>query len=236
MLMLASAASLVSPVSTAAVNEPIILCSQVRKFYGLFEVIKSVDLTVKPGEVICIVGPSGSGKSTLLRLLNGLETIDGGHVRINQIELPGSRRDILQIRREVGMVFQNFNLFPHMTVRRNVALGPIRARGLSTADANQRAERLLGRVYIGEQADKYPGQLSGGQQQRVAIARALAMEPKIILFDEPTSALDPEMVQEVLDVMKGLAHSGKIVHVAPPKEFFTLQADPRLRSFLSKVL
>jgi len=163
----------------------------VRKFYGAFEVLKSVDLEVKPGEVTCIVGPSGGGKSTLLRTLNGLETINEGHIRINRIEVPGSRRDILQIRREVGMVFQSFNLFPHMTARHNVALGPIRARGLSRADAYQRAERLLSRVHIAEQADKYPAQLSGGQQQRVAIARALAMEPKIILFDGPTSALDP---------------------------------------------
>jgi len=211
---------------------------------------------------VCIIGPSGGGKSTFLRTLNGLETADAGHIRVDRVELPGAHRDILQVRREVGMVFQSFNLFPHMTVRRNVALGPIRARGLSRAEANERADRLLARVHIFDQADKYPPQLSGGQQQRVAIARALAMEPKVLLFDEPTSALDPEMVQEVLEVMKELAHSGitmvvvthemgfarevadrvvfmadgNIAYVAPPQEFFTNPGEPRLRSFLSKVL
>jgi ABC-type polar amino acid transport system ATPase subunit len=241
---------------------PIILCKAVQKFFGEFEALKKVDLEVSPGEVVCIVGPSGGGKSTFLRTLNGLETIDAGSVRVDAIDLPGTRRDILEIRREVGMVFQSFNLFPHMTVRQNVALGPIRARGLSKAEANDRAERLLARVRIFDQADKYPGQLSGGQQQRVAIARALAMEPKVLLFDEPTSSLDPEMVQEVLEVMKGLAHSGitmivvthemgfarevadrvvfmadgKIVHAASPEAFFDNPSEPRLRSFLSTVL
>jgi ABC-type polar amino acid transport system ATPase subunit len=181
---------------------------------------------------------------------------------MDTVELPGTHRDILRVRREVGMVFQSFNLFPHMTVRRNVALGPIRSRGLSKSDANERADKLLARVRIFDQADKYPPQLSGGQQQRVAIARALAMEPNVLLFDEPTSALDPEMVQEVLEVMKELAHSGitmivvthemgfareaadrvvfmadgNIAHVAPPKGFFANPDEPRLRSFLSKVL
>jgi ABC-type polar amino acid transport system ATPase subunit len=240
----------------------IIACSGVRKSFGAIEVLKGVDLEVTRGEVVCIIGPSGGGKSTFLRTLNGLETADAGHIRVDTVELPGAYRDILQVRREVGMVFQSFNLFPHMTVRRNVALGPIRARGLSRAEANERAERLLARVHIFDQADKYPPQLSGGQQQRVAIARALAMEPKVLLFDEPTSALDPEMVQEVLEVMKELAHSGitmvvvthemgfarevadrvvfmadgNIAYVAPPKEFFTNPGEPRLRSFLSKVL
>jgi glutamate transport system ATP-binding protein len=241
---------------------PIIICSAVRKFFGEFEALKGIDLEVSRGEVVCIVGPSGGGKSTFLRTLNGLETIDEGRIRVDAIELPGTRRDILQVRREVGMVFQSFNLFPHMTARRNVALGPIRARGLSKTKANERADRLLERVHVADQADKYPSQLSGGQQQRVAIARALAMEPRILLFDEPTSALDPEMVQEVLEVMRDLAHSGitmivvthemgfarevadrvvfmadgKIAHVATPSAFFDGPAEPRLKSFLSKVL
>jgi ABC-type polar amino acid transport system ATPase subunit len=243
-------------------RHPIIACRGVRKSFGAIEVLKGVDLEVARGEVVCIVGPSGGGKSTFLRTLNGLETADAGHIRVDTVELPGAHRDILQVRREVGMVFQSFNLFPHMTVRRNVALGPIRARGLSKAEANERAEKLLARVHIFDQADKYPAQLSGGQQQRVAIARALAMEPKVLLFDEPTSALDPEMVQEVLEVMKELAHSGitmvvvthemgfarevadrvvfmadgNIAYVAPPKDFFANPGEPRLRSFLSKVL
>jgi ABC-type polar amino acid transport system ATPase subunit len=243
-------------------KDSIIACRGVRKSFGAIEVLKGVDLEVTRGEVVCIIGPSGGGKSTFLRTLNGLETADAGHIRVDTVQLPGTHRDILEVRREVGMVFQSFNLFPHMTVRRNVALGPIRARGLSKAEANERAERLLARVHIFDQADKYPPQLSGGQQQRVAIARALAMEPKVLLFDEPTSALDPEMVQEVLEVMKELAHSGitmvvvthemgfarevadrvvfmadgNIVYVAPPMEFFTNPGEPRLRSFLSKVL
>ncbi len=239
-----------------------ILCEGVQKFFGRFQALKGVDLAVARGEVLCVVGPSGGGKSTFLRTLNGLEDIDAGRIRVDATELPGTRRDILRIRRKVGMVFQSFNLFPHMTVRRNVALGPIRARGLSVAEANERAERLLARVRIFDQADKYPSQLSGGQQQRVAIARALAMEPKVLLFDEPTSALDPEMVQEVLEVMRELAHTGitmivvthemgfarevadrvvfmadgTIAHIAPPKAFFDNPSEPRLNSFLSKVL
>jgi len=240
----------------------IISCSGVRKSFGEIEVLKGIDLEVARGEVVCIVGPSGGGKSTFLRTLNGLETADVGQIRIDRVELPGTHRDILQVRREVGMVFQSFNLFPHMTVRRNVALGPIRARGLSRAEANERAEKLLARVHIFDQADKYPPQLSGGQQQRVAIARALAMEPNVLLFDEPTSALDPEMVQEVLEVMRELAHSGitmvvvthemgfarevadrvvfmadgSVAYAAPPGDFFANPDEPRLRSFLSKVL
>jgi glutamate transport system ATP-binding protein len=239
-----------------------ILCEGVRKSFGPFEALKGVDLSVARGEVLCVVGPSGGGKSTFLRTLNGLEEIDGGRIQVDAIELPGTRRDILRVRREVGMVFQSFNLFPHMTVRRNVALGPIRARGLSVAEANERAERLLARVRIFDQADKYPSQLSGGQQQRVAIARALAMEPKVLLFDEPTSALDPEMVQEVLEVMRELAHTGitmiavthemgfarevadrvvfmvdgTVARAAPPRAFFGDPTEPRLISFLSKVL
>jgi ABC-type polar amino acid transport system ATPase subunit len=191
-----------------------------------------------------------------------VKAFDAGRIRIDQIEVPESRREILEVRREVGMVFQSFNLFPHMTVRRNVALAPVRGRGLSWVEANVRAERLLARVGIFDQIDKYPSQLSGGQQQRVAIARLLAMEPKVLLFDEPTSSLDPEMVQEVLEVMCELAHTGitmlvatheigfareiadhvgfmvdgTLLHPAAPKEFFDRPSDPRLNSFLSKVL
>jgi ABC-type polar amino acid transport system ATPase subunit len=241
---------------------PMIVCEGVRKSFGAFEALKGVSLDVAQGEVLCIIGPSGGGKSTFLRTLNGLEPLDGGRIRIGSLELPGSRREIVELRREVGMVFQNFNLFPHMTVRRNVALAPVRARGLPWREANARAERLLARVGIIDQVGKYPSQLSGGQQQRVAIARALAMEPKVLLFDEPTSSLDPEMVQEVLQVMRELAHTGitmlvathemgfareiadhvafmvdgRLVHLAPPKAFFDQPSDPRLTSFLSKVL
>jgi ABC-type polar amino acid transport system ATPase subunit len=243
-------------------DQSVIVCEEVQKFFGSFEVLKRVNLKVARGEVFCIVGPSGGGKSTFLRTLNGLETFDAGRIRIGNIELPGTRREVIEIRRDVGMVFQNFNLFPHMTVRRSVALAPVRARGLSWRDANERSERLLARVRIADQADKYPGQISGGQQQRAAIARALAMEPKILLFDEPTSSLDPEMVQEVLQVMRDLAHTGitmiivthemgfareaadhvafmaegMLLHTAPPTQFFDCPTDARLISFLSKVL
>ena len=241
---------------------PMIVCEQVQKSYGSFEALKGISLEVTRGEVLCLIGPSGSGKSTLLRTLNGLEPFEAGRIRVGEIELPGTRRQVVQLRRNIGMVFQNFNLFPHMTVRRNVALGPVRARGFTWHEANEHAERLLARVGIRDQVDKHPSQLSGGQQQRVAIARALAMEPKVLLFDEPTSALDPEMVQEVLQVMRELAHTGitmlvatheigfarevadhvafmaegKLVHRAAPKEFFEREVDPRLTAFLSKVL
>ncbi|MDI3468640.1 MAG: ABC transporter, ATP-binding protein (cluster 3, basic aa/glutamine/opines) [Pseudolabrys sp.] len=243
-------------------SAPFIVCENVRKFYGAFEALKGVSLSAARGEVVCIIGPSGSGKSTLLRTLNGLESFDDGRIRIGDVDLPGTHRQILEVRREVGMVFQSFNLFPHMTVRRNVALAPVRSRGLSWVEANGRAERLLRRVGIVDQIDKYPGQLSGGQQQRVAIARALAVEPQVLLFDEPTSSLDPEMVQEVLQVMRELAHTGitmlvathemgfarevadrvgfmdggTLLHIAPPREFFDHRADKRLSAFLSKIL
>lgn len=243
-------------------SSPIIECRNVVKSFGIFQALRSVSLEVGTGEVVCIVGPSGSGKSTMLRTLNGLETIDDGTVLVDGISPAGSRKDRDAIRREVGMVFQQFNLFPHLSVRTNVTLAPMTARGISRAEANQRAERLLARVGIREQIDKFPPQLSGGQQQRVAIARALAMEPKILLFDEPTSALDPEMVKEVLDVMKELAKTGitmvvvthemgfarevadrvmfmvegTLAEAAPPAEFFNNPQDPRLRQFLSKVL
>jgi ABC-type polar amino acid transport system ATPase subunit len=243
-------------------SEAIISCVGVEKRYGAFAALRGVDLSVRRGEVVCIVGPSGGGKSTLLRTLNALETFDAGTIVIDGMSLPGNRRDIQRIRRDVGMVFQSFNLFPHMTVRRNVALAPMRARGVARREAEARAERFLARVGIADQIDKYPEQLSGGQQQRVAIARALAMEPRIMLFDEPTSALDPEMVGEVLEVMREMAGSGMTMVVvtheigfareaadrvlfmtegaitveAAPREFFAAAADPRLASFLSKVL
>ena len=240
----------------------IIRCEALTRRYGAFTALASVDFRVRRGEVVCIVGPSGGGKSTLLRTINGLETFDEGSIAVDGIRLPGNRADVIRIRREVGMVFQSFNLFPHMTVRRNVALAPMRARGASRDDANAKAERLLRRVGIGDQIDKYPEQLSGGQQQRVAIARALAMEPRVMLFDEPTSALDAEMVSEVLQVIRELVgtgmtmvivthelgfareaadrivfmESGTIAVEAPPREFFAITSDSRLASFLSKVL
>jgi ABC-type polar amino acid transport system ATPase subunit len=241
---------------------PIVICTNVCKRYGSFVALKDVNLEVSKGEVVCIVGPSGGGKSTFLRTINGLESIDSGTVRFDGITIPGPARNVGLIRREAGMVFQSFNLFPHMTVRKNLILAPVRARGLSYAEANERAERLLKRVGIASQIDKYPDQLSGGQQQRVAIARALAMEPKVMLFDEPTSALDPEMVKEVLEVVRELAGSGMTMIIvthemgfareissrvvfmiegsiavdAPPEQFFNASSEPRLESFLSKVL
>lgn len=243
-------------------GDAIVKCENVSKRYGAFVALKNVNLEVFKGQVVCIIGPSGGGKSTFLRTINGLESIDSGNVTFDGIKIPGPARNVRLIRREAGMVFQNFNLFPHMTVRKNVILAPMRARGVSYDEANDRAERLLKRVGIQDQIDKYPEQLSGGQQQRVAIARALAMEPKVMLFDEPTSALDPEMVKEVLEVVRELATSGMtmiivtheigfareissrmafmmegaIVVDSSPKEFFQGAVEPRLKSFLSKVL
>ncbi len=243
-------------------SSPIILCKNVVKKFGDFAALNGASLKITAGEVVCIIGPSGSGKSTILRTLNGLETFESGSIVIDGISLPGTRAERDIVRREVGMVFQQFNLFPHLTVRQNLTLAPMTARNLARAEANARAERLLTRVDISDQIDKFPAQLSGGQQQRVAIARALAMEPKILLFDEPTSALDPEMVKEVLDVMKELAHTGITMVVvthemgfarevanrvlfmvdgtlaedAKPADFFDNPKDPRLQSFISKVL
>jgi ABC-type polar amino acid transport system ATPase subunit len=241
--------------------DPILRCEGVRRRFGAFEALRGVSLEVARGEVVCIVGPSGGGKSTFLRAVNAIEPIDAGHISVEGVTLPGDRKDVLRIRRLTGMVFQSFNLFPHMTVRRNVTLAPMRNRGLSRAEADALAERLLARVHIAEQIDKYPAQLSGGQQQRVAIARALAMEPRLLMFDEPTSALDPEMVNEVLEVMRELAGSGitmlvvthemafarevadRLVFMAdgaivcdlPPADFFANREEPRLVSFLSKI-
>jgi ABC-type polar amino acid transport system ATPase subunit len=242
-------------------GDAILQCEGVRRRFGDFEALRGVSLEVARGEVVCIVGPSGGGKSTFLRSINAIEPIDAGRITVNGIGLPGNRQDVLSVRRLTGMVFQSFNLFPHMTVRRNVTLAPMRNRGLSRAEADALAQRLLERVRIGDQIDKYPPQLSGGQQQRVAIARALAMEPRLLMFDEPTSALDPEMVNEVLEVMRELAHSGitmlivthemsfarevadRIVFMAegtvicdlPPPQFFAHRDEPRLVSFLSKI-
>jgi polar amino acid transport system ATP-binding protein len=225
-----------------------------------FQALKNINLKVAQGERVVICGPSGSGKSTLIRCINQLESIGKGRIVVDGMELSG-RRNIEAIRREVGMVFQQFNLFPHMTVLQNCTLAPLKVRGIKRAEAEETARRLLERVRIPEQADKYPAQLSGGQQQRVAIARALCMNPKLMLFDEPTSALDPEMVKEVLDTMIDLANEGmtmlcvthemgfarsvadrvifmdggEIVEAAPPDEFFTNPRHQRTRAFLGQI-
>ncbi|MGI8928466.1 MAG: amino acid ABC transporter ATP-binding protein, partial [Candidatus Limnocylindrales bacterium] len=191
-----------------AIRPDIIVCRDVHKWFGQLHVLRGIDMTVKSGEVLVIFGPSGSGKSTFIRTINRLEEHQRGDIIVDGIELTNDIRNIAQIRSEIGMVFQSFNLFPHLTALQNVTLGPIRVRRWSRAKANQKAMDLLERVGIPEQAHKHPAQLSGGQQQRVAIARALAMQPKIMLFDEPTSALDPEMINEVLEVMRELAVSG----------------------------
>src|ERR1700687_3922120 len=188
--------------------QPMIAMQGVEKWFGNFQALFDINLSVRAGEKIVLCGPSGSGKSTLVRCINHLETYQKGRILIEGTYLDNNPKTIDMVRREVGMVFQQFNLFPHLTVMQNCTLAPIRARGLSKADAEATARRLLARVQILDQADKYPAQLSGGQQQRVAIARALGMEPKVMLFDEPTSALDPELVGEVLDVMRALAKDG----------------------------
>ncbi|HYD65218.1 amino acid ABC transporter ATP-binding protein [Azospirillum sp.] len=245
-----------------AEGEDIIQCTGVHKWYGEFHVLKDIHLSVRRGERIVICGPSGSGKSTLIRCLNRLEEHQKGRIVIDGIELTGNLKNIELVRREVGMVFQHFNLFPHLTVLENCTLAPIWVRKKPKAEAEEMAMTYLKRVQIAEQAKKYPGQLSGGQQQRVAIARSLCMNPKIMLFDEPTSALDPEMVKEVLDVMIGLAESGmtmlcvthemgfaksvadrvifmdrgEIVEQNTPDEFFTNPRSDRTRLFLSQIL
>jgi len=242
--------------------DPIIDCIDIHKSFGRFKALEGISLSVNAGSVICIIGPSGSGKSTFLRILNGLETFDKGTVIIDGIKLPGHKKDIRNIRREVGMVFQSFNLFPHMSVRENMTVAPITARGLLKEAAEDRAKALLSRVGISDQIDKYPEQLSGGQQQRVAIARALCMEPRVMLFDEPTSALDPENIKEVLDVIRELAHTGitmlivthemrfaqeiadrivffddgRVVVDTNPHDFFSRPKDERQERFLEKVL
>ena len=243
-------------------GEPIITLSGVDKFYGDFQALHDVNLVVGGQEVVVVIGPSGSGKSTMIRCVNHLEEHTNGRIVVDGVELSGDIRNINEIRRECGMVFQSFNLFPHMTVLDNITLGPRQVRRKPKAEAEEHARELLTRVKIPEQADKYPGQLSGGQQQRVAIARALAMEPKVMLFDEPTSALDPEMVKEVLDTMQDLAQSGmtmivvthemgfaravadrvvfmadgEIVEVGTPEHFFENPQEERTKLFLSQIL
>ncbi len=243
-------------------GEPMIICRQINKWFGEFHVLRDVSVEVAPQEVVVVIGPSGSGKSTFIRCINRLEEHQEGTIIVDGIELGNDLRNIAAIRREIGMVFQQFNLFPHKTVLENITLAPMKVRHTSRDKAEAKAKELLARVGIPEQADKYPGQLSGGQQQRVAIARALAMEPKIMLFDEPTSALDPEMIKEVLDVMKELARSGmtmlvvthemsfarevadrilffdqgRIVEQGTPQYFFEEAQHPRTKLFLSQIL
>ncbi len=212
-------------------TRPIIEVHDVDKHFGSFQALKSVSATFLDGQVSAIVGPSGSGKSTFLRTLNRLEKHDGGSIVIDGITLDDDLRHLDAIRREVGMVFQNFNLFSHLTILRNVSLAPIRVRKLARAAAEERALALLERVGLGDQADKYPVALSGGQQQRVAIARALAMDPKVLLFDEPTSALDPELVNEVLVVMRELAHTGITMLVVTHEMSFAREVADRLIFF-----
>ncbi|GBD43230.1 Glutamine transport ATP-binding protein GlnQ [bacterium HR40] len=243
-------------------DEPIIVMRDVHKWYGDFHVLRGIDLEVMPRQKVVVCGPSGSGKSTMIRCINRLEEHQRGQIIVDGIELTSDVRNIEAIRREVGMVFQQFNLFPHLTVLQNLILAPMHVRHMPRREAEELAMHFLNRVRIPEQAHKYPGQLSGGQQQRVAIARALCMKPKIMLFDEPTSALDPEMVKEVLEVMEELANEGmtmivvthemgfarsvadfvvfmdqgEIVEIAPPEEFFAHPKSERTRLFLSQIL
>ena len=242
--------------------DDIIICRDVHKWFGRFHALRGVTTTVKKQEVVVILGPSGSGKSTFIRTINRLEEHQRGEIIVDGIELTNDVRNIDSIRREVGMVFQSFNLFPHLSVLSNITLAPIKVRKIPSSQAGDIAIELLERVGIPEQADKYPGQLSGGQQQRVASARALAMQPKIMLFDEPTSALDPEMIKEVLDVMQELADSGmtmlvvthemgfarevadrvmmfdfgEIIEENSPTEFFNNPQHERAKTFLSQIL
>ncbi len=243
-------------------GEPMIVMKGVDKFYGEFQALKDINLVVGKQEVVVVIGPSGSGKSTMIRCINHLEAHNNGQIVVDGTELSEDIRNIQEVRRECGMVFQSFNLFPHMSIMDNITLGPRQVRKKPKADAEAHAMELLEMVKIPEQAHKQPGQLSGGQQQRVAIARALAMEPKVMLFDEPTSALDPEMVKEVLDAMQTLAKSGmtmivvthemgfaravadrvvfmadgEIVEVGTPEYFFTSPQEERTKLFLSQIL
>jgi glutamate transport system ATP-binding protein len=247
---------------TRSDGAPLLRLSGVNKWFGQLHVLRDIDLEVTRGEVVVVIGPSGSGKSTLCRTINGLEPIDSGEITIDGERLPSEGRELARLRSDVGMVFQNFNLFAHETILGNVTLGPVRVRGVEKREAEQRARELLDRVGVSAQADKLPAQLSGGQQQRVAIARALAMDPKVMLFDEPTSALDPEMIHEVLSVMTGLARDGmtmivvthemgfarraadrvvfmddgRIVESADPDTFFTHPTSDRAKDFLSTIL
>jgi general L-amino acid transport system ATP-binding protein len=218
-------------VETSNQEQPIIICRDVHKWYGHFHALKGISMNVHKGEVIVIFGPSGSGKSTFIRTLNRLEEHQDGQIIIDGTELTKDVRNIEKVRMETGMVFQQFNLFPHLTVLQNISLAPIQVRKWQKARAEEIAIQLLERVGIPEQAQKYPGQLSGGQQQRVAIARALAMQPKIMLFDEPTSALDPEMIKEVLDVMIELARSGMTMLVVTHEMGFAKAVAKRMFFF-----
>ncbi len=247
---------------TREIGEPIIIAENVEKWFGDFQALKGITTTIREREVVVVLGPSGSGKSTFIRTLNRLEAHDAGRIVIDGVELDDNLGNLEKIRSEVGMVFQQFNLFPHLSVLRNITLAPQKVRHMPRREAEELAMSLLERVGIPEQADKTPGQLSGGQQQRVAIARALAMQPKIMLFDEPTSALDPEMIKEVLDVMIELARSGmtmivvthemgfarevadrflffdegQIVEEGTPEHFFTNPQEDRTKLFLSQIL
>jgi glutamate transport system ATP-binding protein len=244
------------------VGEPLVVMDNVNKWFGDLHVLQDIDLTVDHREVVVVIGPSGSGKSTLCRTINRLEPIDSGRITIDGQALPEEGKALARLRADVGMVFQQFNLFAHKSILQNVMLGPVKVRGMNKPDAEARAMELLERVGIAEQAAKMPAQLSGGQQQRVAIARALAMDPKVMLFDEPTSALDPEMISEVLDVMLELADEGttmvvvthemgfarraarrvvfmdygRIIEVAEPNTFFNDPQTDRAQDFLSKIL
>ena len=246
----------------ARTGEPLVVLDHVDKWFGDLHVLRDIDLAIAKGEVVVVIGPSGSGKSTLCRAINRLETIDKGQISLDGQPLPQEGKALANLRAEVGMVFQSFNLFAHKTILENVTLGPIKVRRQKPAEAEKRAKELLERVGVGHQAAKYPAQLSGGQQQRVAIARALAMEPKVMLFDEPTSALDPEMIKEVLDVMVDLAKGGMtmivvthemgfartaahrvvfmsdgaVVEENTPEEFFTNPQSDRAKDFLGKIL
>lgn len=243
-------------------DQPAVVVDSVNKSFGDNQVLHDVDLSVAKGETVVVIGPSGSGKSTLCRCINRLERIDSGKIYIDGVELPEEGRALARLRADVGMVFQAFNLFPHMTILENVTIGPRKVRHKSKKEAEENARRLLARVGIEAKADAYPAELSGGQQQRAAIARALAMEPKVMLFDEPTSALDPEMIKEVLDVMVELAGSGmtmvvvthemgfarqaakkvvfmdegRIVEESTPQQFFSNPSTERAQTFLSKIL
>jgi general L-amino acid transport system ATP-binding protein len=248
--------------ATQVAGDVIIEMEGVHKFFGDFQALDDINLRVARKEVVVVIGPSGSGKSTLIRCINRLEEHDRGRIVVDGVELTRDIRNVQEVRRETGMVFQQFNLFPHLTVLDNVTLAPRNVRKLKKAHAEEQAMAMLERVRIPEQARKYPGQLSGGQQQRVAIARALAMQPKLMLFDEPTSALDPEMINEVLDTMKDLARDGmtmivvthemgfarevadrvvfmadgQIVEVGTPEHFFTNPTEARTKQFLSQIL
>ncbi|WP_329455284.1 amino acid ABC transporter ATP-binding protein [Streptomyces sp. NBC_01497] len=243
-------------------GDDLVVLSRVDKHFGALHVLRDIDLTVARGEVVVVIGPSGSGKSTLCRTINRLETVDSGTITVDGRPLPQEGRELARLRADVGMVFQSFNLFSHRTVLENVTLGLTKVRKLARSTAEEKARVLLDRVGVGSQAGKYPAQLSGGQQQRVAIARALAMDPKVMLFDEPTSALDPEMINEVLEVMRQLARDGmtmivvthemgfarsaanrvvfmadgRIVEEASPEAFFSAPRSDRAKDFLSKIL